>query len=295
MNLYALLEGCSDLLDSYGGHELAAGFTISEENLPAFRARVNDLARAYRAENPPDSSLTVDCVLPDTSLLTIKEVESLSLLEPYGVGNPKPVFCLSRCALAGMTQVGNGKHLKLRLDVNGNCVDGIFFSAGAYESELNGTDRADVCFYPTVNEYRGWRSIQLQLCDLRPAKTRAELEEELFRRLMAGEALTSAEASSLLPTRQEFANLWRYLYAHGKNTCIEDTARRLARNVARSYGIRETFMRTQVCLAVFHDCGLIRIEKTADHLRIHVSEQSEKVDLERAALMLRLRRLAAGN
>lgn len=294
VNLFALLEGCADLLESYGGHELAAGFTILEENIPSFCQRVNDLSRAFREENPPDSALTVDCVLTDPTLLNQKEVESLSLLEPYGVGNPKPVFALSRCAVAGMTQVGNGKHLKLRLDVGKSCLDGIFFSAAAYEPALAACDRIDVCFYPVINEYRGWRSIQLQLCDLRPSKTRAQMEEELFCRLMAGEELTVNEALSLLPTRQEFANLWRYLYSHGRDGCIEDTAQRLARNVAKSCGLREVFMRTQVCLAVFHDRGLIRMEKTADHLRIHVSEQSGKVDLESAELMTRLRRMAHG-
>ena len=171
-------------------------------------------------------------------------------------------------------------------------MDAIFFSTSNKELELDGVERVDVCFFPVVNEYRGWRSIQLQLCDLRPAQTRAQAEEELFRRLMAGEELTAVEAGALLPTRQEFANLWRYLYAHGRTEDIEDTAQRLARNVARTCGLRETFMRTQVCLAVFHERGLVRVEKTADHLRIQVLEQEGKVNLEEAELMVRLRRMA---
>lgn len=292
INLFALLEGCADLLESYGGHELAAGFTILEENLELFRDRINALAAQLRRETPPDVSLTVDCVLPDARCLTREAVDSLSLLEPYGTGNPKPVFRLSRCALAGLTQVGGGKHLKLRLDIAGHPMDAIFFSTSTKELELDRVERVDVCFFPVVNEYRGWRSIQLQLCDLRPAQTRAQAEEELFRRLMAGEELTAVEAGALLPTRQEFANLWRYLYAHGRTEDIEDTAQRLARNVARTCGLRETFMRTQVCLAVFHERGLVRVEKTADHLRIQVLEQEGKVNLEEAELMVRLRRMA---
>ena len=173
-------------------------------------------------------------------------------------------------------------------------MDAIFFSTNARELELDGVERVDVCFFPVVNEYRGWRSIQLQLCDLRPARTRAQTEEELFRRLMAGEELTAAEADSLLPTRQEFANLWRYLYAHGRDRDIEDTAQRLARSVAKACGLREAFMRTQVCLAVFHERGLVRVEKTADHLRIQLLEHEGKVDLEEAELMVRLRRMADG-
>ena len=96
----------------------------------------------------------------------------------------------------------------------------------------------------------------------------------------------------MLPTRQEFANLWRYLSARRGEGVIEDTAQRLARNVARNCGVREEFMRTQVCLEVFHDRGLLRMERTADHLRLFIREGGEKVDLEQAELMKRLRRMA---
>ena len=254
MNLFSLLEGCADLLESYGGHALAAGFTILEENVPAFRARVNELTRQAKAENPPDVALTADCVLEGPDLLIQEEVEALGLLEPYGPGNPRPVFRLDKCSLNGLTQVGSGRHMKLRLGTGGRNLDAIFFSHTAEEMGISPADRVDVCFYPTINEYRGWRSVQLQVCDLRPARTRAQTEEELFRRLMAGEELSAAEAAALLPTRQEFADLWRYL-ASRRGCLIEDTAQHLARSVARSCGRREEFMRTQVCLWVFHDRG----------------------------------------
>ncbi len=113
LNLFTLLEGCADLLEAYGGHELAAGFTILEENIPTFRARINELTRQAREEKTPVTALMVDCVLPDASLLTQEEVEALSLLEPYGPGNPKPVLRLDRCSLAGLCLVGNGQHMKL--------------------------------------------------------------------------------------------------------------------------------------------------------------------------------------
>jgi len=292
LNLFTLLEGCADLLESFGGHELAAGFTIREENIPAFRRAVNALAREARKSAPAGSTLTVDCVLPDPSLLCQEEIEALSLLEPYGPGNPKPVFRLDRCAVAGLSQVGGGKHLKLKLNLGDRSLDAIFFSARSGELGVAAGDRVDVCFCPQINEYRGWRSVQLQVCDLRPARTRAQAEEELFRRFMGGELLSPAEAEALLPTRQEFANLWRYLRSRRGGGPIEETSQRLARNVARACGEREVFMRTEVCLAVFHDTGLIQVERATDHLRIQLLEVDGKVDLEGARLMRRLRRMA---
>ncbi|MCI9263599.1 MAG: single-stranded-DNA-specific exonuclease RecJ [Oscillospiraceae bacterium] len=294
VNLFTLLEGCADLLEAYGGHELAAGFTIPEENIPSFRSRINELTRQARQEKPPVTTLTVDCVLPDPSLLTQEEVEQLSLLEPYGPGNPRPVFRLDRCAITGLTQVGNGKHMKLKLSSGGRVLDAIFFSATAEEAGISPDQRVDLCFSPQINEYKGWRNVQLQVSDLRPARTRAQVEEELFRRLMAGETLSPGEARSLIPTRQEFANLWKYLYARREEGEIEETASRLARNVARSCGLREEFMRTQVCLTVFHDRGLIHLEQAADHLRLHVLPTQGKADLEAAPIMQTLRKMAEG-
>ena len=295
INLFALLEGCTDLLESFGGHELAAGFTILEENIPPFRQRINQLTRQARQEKPAVTTLSVDCVLPDPTLLTQEEVEALSLLEPYGPGNPKPIFRLDRCAVTGLTQVGNGKHMKLKLSSGSRTLDAIFFSATAAEAGIGPDQRVDLCFSPQINEYKGWRSVQLQVCDLRPARTRAQVEEELFRRLMEGGTLSPSEAQSLIPTRQEFTNLWKYLVSRREEGGMEETAQRLARNVARLYGLREEFMRTQVCLAVFHDRGLIRLEETADHLRIHLPPTQGKVDLEAAPLMQKLRSMAEGS
>jgi len=294
INLFALLEDCAGLLESFGGHELAAGFTIAQENIPAFRSRINGLVREARQTGQGATTLDVDCVLEDASLLTLEEVSALARLEPYGPGNPRPVFRLDRCVLAGLSQVGGGKHLKLKLNLGGRNLDAIFFSAAPEELDTAPGGRVDVCFSPQINEYRGWRTVQLQVCDLRPARTRAQAEEELFRRFMAGEELSRAEAQALLPTRREFANLWRYLRSRRCESPIEETAQRLARSVAKACGEREEFMRTQVCLEVFHDRGLIRLERTADHLRIHVLEAAQKVDLNAAAPMRRLLDLAQG-
>ena len=109
---------------------------------------------------------------------------------------------------------------------------------------------------------------------------------EKFRR---GEPLTALEARSLLPSREEFADLWRYLKGHGNEGPIEETERRLARNLARTSGRRETVMRTMVCLEVFDERGLIRLERNTDHLQIRLNSVEGKVDLEQSHIMRKLR------
>ena len=128
-NLFAALESCAGLLEGFGGHELAAGFTILEENIPAFAQRMNECVRQRTGGAEMISTLELDGEIDDAALLSLENVEGLELLEPYGAGNPKPVFCLSGCAVSAVSEVGGGRHLKLKLSAGGRSLDAIFFSA----------------------------------------------------------------------------------------------------------------------------------------------------------------------
>ena len=191
--------------------------------------------------------------------------------------------------MSAVNEVGGGGHLKLKLTAGGHSFDAIFFSATASEAGLSQGDRVDVAFTPQVNEYRGWRSVQLQVCDLRPALTRAQAEQALYEKFPRGDQLTPDEAEALLPSREEFVALWRYLKARAQRAPLEETAPRLARNLARSAGRRETVMRTLVCLEVFDERGLIRLERTTDHLCIALRAVEGKVDLNESWILQRLR------
>ncbi|MFQ7453134.1 MAG: hypothetical protein ACLRNQ_18980 [Flavonifractor plautii] len=90
------------------------------------------------------------------------------------------------CLVSAVNEVGGGRHLKLKLTASGRSFDAIFFSATAEEAGVGPGDRVDVAFTPQINEYRGWRSVQLQLCDLRPALTRAQAERALYEKFRRG-------------------------------------------------------------------------------------------------------------
>ena len=127
------------------------------------------------------------------------------------------------------------------------------------------------------------------------ALTRAQAERALYEKFRRGEALTRQEAESLLPTREEFVVLWRYLKGHANQAPLDATAPRLARSIARSAGRRETVMRTLVCLEVFDERGLIRMERTTDHLHIALRPVEGKVDLDDSSILRALRRIIHSN
>ena len=283
-NLFAALDRCAPLLDGYGGHEMAAGFTIREENIPAFRDQVCRLVDLRTGGAPMEAAIDVDAEIDHCGQLTAPQVESLSDLEPFGTGNPKPVFLLRGVCVLSCCDVGGGRHLKMKLRRDGVVLDAIFFSANAAACGVSAGDRLDVVFTPQINEFRGSRTVQLQVCDLRPAPTRAQLEQELFQRLQAGTELSRWEAGLLLPSRQDFARLWRFL----EHNCVGgwmEAGPALLRQAARQGDGRSAYGRTLVCLHVMGDRGLIRLERD----QLHLCRPENKVDLEQAQLMRRLR------
>ena len=288
-NLFGALERCAPLLDSYGGHELAAGFSIRRDNIPAFRAALCQLVEEFAGHQPMESSLDVDCEIPHCSLLSPQDVESLSLLEPFGSGNPKPVFLLRSVCVLSHTDVGGGRHLKLKLRRDGVVMDAIFFSANTAACGIENGQRLDIAFTLQINQFRGNRTVQLQLCDLRPAPTRSQLERSLFRRLQAGETLSPWEASLMLPQRRDFAHLWRYL----EQLCAAGPAQapmdQLLRQVTRSFSGHRSYGKALVCLHVMDERGLIQVAVQNQQATVRLCRPREKVDLEQAGMMRQLR------
>ncbi len=289
VNLFELLSACSDLLENFGGHALAAGFTVKEENIPALAQALRQaVAATCRGEALP-SVLEIDMAVPPR-LLTPEAVESLDLLEPCGTGNPRPVFLLQGAQVNALAQVGRGRHLKLRLEARGVPLDAIWFSADAGELGLSPGCRVDVAFCPQINDFRGVRAVQLQVLDLRRAPSRAQLERAVYEKYHRGEVLTLEEAQLLLPERGDFVDLWRWLKRQSTTgTVVEDTPARIARAVARTNRQREMPARTMLCLEVMAERGLIDLARRTGRVQITLRRVEQKVDLEASHILRRLR------
>ena len=292
-NLFAALESCKDLLLGFGGHELAAGFTIQEENIPAFRQRMNDYARSFRGGQAPVSELDVDVAITHPSAVTLEELEALSALEPYGSGNARPVFCLLGATLLRTQNVGQNRHLKLRLGKGSAQFDGIFFSTVAEDCGCRVGDRVDAAFYLQINEFRGSRTVQLQMVDLRPSLYPSGREQEglaLADRCTAHQSLTVRDARRLLPTRDQFAAAWRFLEHTVPEPGLTTGYLPLLRAVAAELGKTEPFPRASLCLEVFAERGLLTMEHQDDDVTIRL-HRGKKVVLSESPHLLWLRQM----
>ena len=289
INLFELLSSCHQFLENFGGHALAAGFTVREENIPALsQALRRAVADSCHGEALP-SVLEVDMAVAPQHL-TVEAVESLDLLEPCGTGNPRPVFLLQGAQVHAMSQVGRGRHLKLRLESRGVPMDAIYFSNQGSELGLYPGCRVDVVFYPQINDFRGRRDLQLQVVDLHLAPSRAQLERAIYDKYRQGKPLTCEEARFLLPSRGDFVGLYRWLERQSTGcTVVEDTPARIARSVARATRQREVPARTMLCLEVLEERGLIDLNRRTDRIQITLRHVEHKVDLEASEIIRRLR------
>ncbi len=289
-NLFASLEANAHLLESYGGHELAAGFTIGRASVEPFRQAVMKLAGDFAESGLRKAALEIDCQV-EPELLTEKNVTALEQLEPCGSGCPKPVFSMDGVRVEHVSEVGGGKHLRLRLWKNGSFFNGIFFSVTANRAGLAPGDRIEIAFTPQINEYRGMRSVQLNMVDIRPdSHSRSAYEEgtSLYSRFCEGAPLSEREAGELLPDRKEFSCLWRYLAAQEGPTIREDGVT-LSRKLQRFSGQEIPPQRLLMCLEVFRERGLLMLKHTAEGLlSITLSAANKKVDLNESPLLTEL-------
>ena len=289
VNLFQALSDCAPLLEGFGGHALAAGFTVREENIPALAQSLRRAVAGQLKGTVPLSVLRADAAVT-SDLLTVENIQALDLLEPCGTGNPRPVLVVKGALVQSMNQVGRGRHLKLRLESRGVPLDAIFFSADGGQLHLTPGCRVDVAFYPQINEFRGQRSAQLQVLDLRTAPSRAQQERLAVEKYFRGEELSPEESRPLLPRRTDFVALWRWLERQSARCgVIQDSPERIARGVARISGQPEMPARTFICLKVMEERGLIDLDG-GEQLSITLRQVEHKVDLEGSAILVRLRR-----
>ena len=170
LNLVEALSSCRDILEKFGGHELAAGLTVKRKNLPELRRRLEAYARAYINSDTAENVLSADAeLLPED--VTLEQAEQVSQLEPYGPGNTMPLLVIRDLAVSDIVSVGEGKHTKLTLDCGGRPVTAMCFRSTLEELDIYPGDHVDVAFNIDVNEYQNTKSVQMIVREISSSET----------------------------------------------------------------------------------------------------------------------------
>lgn len=165
-SMFEEMSKCKELYTKYGGHPMAAGVSMPEEHVEKFRERLNELCTL--TEKDLTEVVRIDIAMP-FSYVSERLVEELSLLEPFGKGNSKPVFAAKGVQVLETRVLGKNQNvLRLKLkDESGTTMDGIYFSDQMNEvlKTMQQKSRLAFLYYPEINEFRGQRTLQLRILD----------------------------------------------------------------------------------------------------------------------------------
>ena len=167
-NIIEAIASCSDILLEYGGHALAAGFTLENKNINEFKKRLENLAREKLKDEDLISAIEIDAEI-NFDQISWELYEQIEKFAPFGGDNEKPVFALKKMKIVDLLGVGlKGKHLKLKLaDLENKVWSAIGFNFGNLKDKLKIGNLVDIVFELEANQWNGNRELQLQLVDIK--------------------------------------------------------------------------------------------------------------------------------
>ena len=281
-SLFEAICACGDLLIKFGGHPMAAGITLKPENIEAFRKRINQYA-AEHFPQMPTQTVTLDCKL-NPAALSVSMAQSLTQLEPFGNGNPQPVFGLFNMELSNVTPVGGGGHLRLTLEKNGAVITAMRFNTKPEELPYHIGDKIDLAVQLEAREFRGQPSLTAIVRDMKFAAFNTEkniASLASFEKWQRGEVLSAEDKNKLYPDRACLAAIYRALRTvNGKET---DQVRFVSQ-----FGKDMTLGLFKTALLVFEERGLVHSEIADDTFTATLIETSGKTDITRSPVLLAL-------
>ncbi len=276
---------CSDLLTKCGGHPMAVGLGLESKNIELFRKRINEFADSFT--DMPFDRLNIECKLNPASL-SVDLVNSLSYLQPYGAGNLTPVFGLYNMTLAKIIPLSNNKHLKLIFTRGNATVNAMKFFTSSEEFPYVKGDILDLAVTLDTNEYNGSVSVSVIIQEIKASSDNSEailLSLRSFEDFCCGNKLTKQQIFDLLPDRNDFAVLYRYLKQNGGyNFPVETLVHKLDNKLS--------FGKIRVILEAMNELGLIEICEGLKSNHIKLLEVAGKVDLESARIIKKLREVS---
>lgn len=253
-SVYDAIKACGDYLTHFGGHTMAAGLGIDRENVESFFRAINAFALSCEETVP---TLMLDCKL-NPAYINAQLAESLEALEPFGAGNPQPVFGIFGVRITGIKPVGDGKHLRMSFTKGNTQFCAMKFSTTLKELPYREGDTVDLAVKIDKNEFRGEIRASVQIKDMRFSgidEDKLFKSRALYEKYMRGETLTCHEARFLTPSRDFLLGVFNFLKNYGGwQFGIESM-------LVRTNCPAENLCKMQISVDVLCELGLIRQER----------------------------------
>ena len=203
---------CSEHLTHYGGHPMAVGISLEKEKINDFRKAINAYCKDIKM---PYNILHIDCKL-NPNQLDLSILDCLSYIEPCGASNPSPIFGLYNMTVIATKEMGNGKHMRITLSRGQGQVPvyAVYFNHNFQSCSYRNGDIVDVAVSLDRNIYNGQENLSVIIKDIKYSQSNNEElidSERIFDKFAKRYKLTKNEVMSILPTRNDFAYVYRFL------------------------------------------------------------------------------------
>lgn len=276
-SLIQAISACGECLTRYGGHPMAAGFSLNPDNISEFCNQMEQFAAGHYPVMP-SLHLKVDSVVsPD--LLNVEQVKGLECLEPFGSQNPAPTFMVTDALLEKVIPLSEGKHCKLHLRKNGANFFVLCFFVRPQGFCAAVGDSVDIAFSTSINEYQGKQSVSLKLKGIRLANSDMNLlvdGEQRYDSYLRREIL----GNELVPTREETAVVYRYIKKQGS---VAFSPNALYCHIVQIEPI--DYLRFRIALEVMLELGLLQRNTYNDVTVLSIDTTVVRVQLENSSII----------
>lgn len=290
MNLVDALCYCSDHLVKFGGHELAAGLSVTREQLPVFIEKINEFARANLSEKDMVPVIEADCDM-EFSDANLALADSLQLLEPYGVGNPVPQFIIRNVFVSELSGVSDNKHTRFTLTDGKTSLSAMYFSNSPQDLGVCIGDKVDILFNLGVNEWQDRKSVQLIIRDIKismSSEKQYKFNRQNFEEIKGGATFT--EADGYFPEREDFVEVYKFLqnslHAGIDTFTHKDLLTKLSSSTTREIG----YVKLKFIIMVFKEMNLLQInEYEEEKYNFKLQYTTTKKNLNKSSILKKLR------
>lgn len=293
---FSMLEAlsvCSDLLDEYGGHELAAGLTIRRDKLSAFEDRLDKYAKEKMCAAFENLPIVADAEV-DANDITIKQAKEIASLEPFGLQNPVPLLLIKNAVISEVQPLSNGKHIKMRLKHGDKALSAVYFGMKFSEFRYHPGDCCDFLFTLEYSEYRGVSEAKLFVKKVRMGEksTREDDVQTAYYSAAVSPDNKDDLPLSVLPTLYQFRAVFRILKREARGEKKRFALSYLQR-LLKEYDpdIDISLCALRVMFDVLVECGLAECEVSVggDVVNVKLLPFVGKVNLDRSPLLLRIK------
>ncbi len=278
-SLFEALSSVSDTLDHFGGHTLAAGFTVEEDKIEELRVRINEYAKKVHMPRP---QLKIDCRI-SPKYVNVDLLDEINMLEPFGAGNNQPIFAMMGMKIEKIEGLSQNKHTKLTLSKGDTRIVAMRFGVSPENLDFTVGDTVDVAAIFDKNEYMGTVKVSVIVRDMRFSDLEEEKvirSEEIYEKFRRKENLSDEEINLIYPDREFVGKVFRILREGVWSKSDEALSIRSGDNGERLCAVK-------ISVDVLEEMGLVVRDKKTK--AVHLTENQSKVDLTKSKILMSIK------